>query len=206
MSYFIDAAAKIIEEEGIQSITIRKVADIAGYNSATLYNYFKNLDHLIFFAAMRYVKEYSLNLHRFIENSENALERHLATWNCFCHYSFNKPEIYYAIFFAKLDNPLENYVEEYYKLFPEDLGKQPKDISTMLLKHDIYDRSTTLLEGCVDEGFIKEDDKDDINEMILLVYQGILQKIINKKINYSDAIDKTMKYITQIIKSYTIKK
>lgn len=48
MGYFIDAANQIIENEGIESVTIRKVADIAGYNSATLYNYFNDLNHLLF--------------------------------------------------------------------------------------------------------------------------------------------------------------
>ncbi len=48
MTYFIDATNEIIENEGIESVTIRKVANLAGYNSATIYNYFENLDHLIF--------------------------------------------------------------------------------------------------------------------------------------------------------------
>ena len=45
--YFIEAAVKIIDEEGIEGVSIRKVADIAGYNSATLYNYFDDLPHLL---------------------------------------------------------------------------------------------------------------------------------------------------------------
>lgn len=47
MHYFIDAAVQIIDEEGIDGVSIRKVADIAGYNSATLYNYFDDLPHLV---------------------------------------------------------------------------------------------------------------------------------------------------------------
>jgi len=41
MTYFIEAANEIIKEEGINGITIRKVADKAGFNSATIYNYFE---------------------------------------------------------------------------------------------------------------------------------------------------------------------
>ena len=58
IKYFIDAVKQIQEEEGLQAVTIRKVADIAGYNSATLYNYFENLDHLLLFASMDYFQEY----------------------------------------------------------------------------------------------------------------------------------------------------
>lgn len=46
--YFVDATAEIIEEEGLENVTIRKVADKAGYNSATIYNYFSEVSHLIF--------------------------------------------------------------------------------------------------------------------------------------------------------------
>ena len=54
MKYYIEATYKIMEEEGIDMVTIRKISDIAGYNSATLYNYFENLDHLIAFASLKY--------------------------------------------------------------------------------------------------------------------------------------------------------
>lgn len=204
MSYFIDAAAKMLEEEGKDAITIRRVANLAGYNSATLYNYFENLDHLIFYAAMRFIKDYAHSLHSYVKDSDNALEKFLAIWDRFCYYSFSKPEIYYAIFFAKLNNSLEDYTEEYYKLFPEDLGSQPKDISTMLLKHDIYERDLIILENCIQEGFFRDEDKDEINEMTLLMYQGILLKVINKKINKEEAIERAMKYIKKIIDMYRI--
>ena len=204
MSYFIDAAAKILKEEGKDAITIRKVASAAGYNSATLYNYFENLDHLVFFAAMRFIKEYAHSLHNYVKDSYNALEKFIAIWECFCYYSFGQPEIYYAIFFAKLNNSLNDYTQEYYKLFPEDLGNQPKDISTMLLKHDIYKRDLVIIETCVKEGFFREKDKDEINEMTLLIYQGILLKVINKKISRQDAMQRTMKYINKIVDMYKV--
>ncbi len=117
MTYFIDATNEIIENEGIESVTIRKVANLAGYNSATIYNYFENLDHLIFFAAMKYVKDYALALPDYLEDANNALDRFLKIWECFCRYSYKDPEIYYAIFFANLDKNLEDYVMEYYKFF-----------------------------------------------------------------------------------------
>lgn len=48
MGFFIDATAQIIEEEGIENVSIRRVSDLAGYNSSTIYNYFGDLTVLIF--------------------------------------------------------------------------------------------------------------------------------------------------------------
>lgn len=48
MCYFIEAARNIIETQGMDMISIRGVAEKAGFNSATLYNYFKDLGDLFF--------------------------------------------------------------------------------------------------------------------------------------------------------------
>jgi AcrR family transcriptional regulator len=46
--YFIDAAKEILKGEGLKSISVRNIADRAGYSYATLYNYFSDLKGLIF--------------------------------------------------------------------------------------------------------------------------------------------------------------
>jgi DNA-binding transcriptional regulator YbjK len=47
-SYFIQAAKDMLKGEGLKSLSVRSVADRAGYSFATLYNYFKDLNELIF--------------------------------------------------------------------------------------------------------------------------------------------------------------
>lgn len=47
-SYFVNAARRIIETEGMEGISARKVSQMAGYDASTLYNYFESLDHIIF--------------------------------------------------------------------------------------------------------------------------------------------------------------
>ncbi len=46
--YFIDAAKELLKGEGLTAVNVRNVADKAGYSYATLYNYFKDLNDLIF--------------------------------------------------------------------------------------------------------------------------------------------------------------
>ncbi|WIF94043.1 TetR/AcrR family transcriptional regulator [Caminicella sporogenes] len=208
MGYFIEAANQIIENEGIDFVTIRKVADIAGYNSATLYNYFKDLEHLLFFSSMKYLKDYALNLPNYINGAKNALDKFLRIWKCFCYNSFKKPKIYYKIFFDKYSNTLNDAVKEYYSIFPEELGNQPQELLTMLLEKNIYMRDMALLEACAEEGFFKKEDLPIINEMILLIYQGMLLRVLNNQINCTidEAVEKTLKYIKQTLKSFEVKK
>jgi len=52
----------IFQEEGLEQVTIRKFADKAGYNSATFNNYFLEISHLLFFATMRCMQDYTNEL------------------------------------------------------------------------------------------------------------------------------------------------
>lgn len=185
MSYFINATDELIYEEGINGITLRKVADRAGYNSATLYNYFENLDHLLFYAAMRNIKDYALALNTYLIDAKNSMDVFLKVWECFCDYAYDKPEIYNAIFFPNLEKHFEDYVAEYYKLFPEDMVSSDENISTMLLKSDINKRGETTVIGCVDEGYIRPEDANKLNDMTLLIFEGMLKRVLmNKKYFY----------------------
>ncbi|SHH37526.1 TetR/AcrR family transcriptional regulator [Tepidibacter thalassicus] len=204
LTCFIDAATEIIEKEGINGVTIRKVASISGYNSATIYNYFENLNHLIFLASMKFIRPYTENLSNYIKDSKNALDKTLSVWECFCHYSFKNPEIYYFIFFTKLNNSINNYIKEYYEIYPQELISSNQNITTMLLKHNIYDRSLILLEECVKEGFINKKDIFEINEMFMFIYKGMLSKIMEKEIDDSidNLVSKTIKYIKICFNGY----
>lgn len=46
-AYFISAAKEIIAIKGVESLSVRNVADSAGYSYATIYNYYKDLDSLL---------------------------------------------------------------------------------------------------------------------------------------------------------------
>jgi AcrR family transcriptional regulator len=46
-AYFVQAAKKIILEEGVENVSVRKVADEAGYTFSTIYNYYGNQNELL---------------------------------------------------------------------------------------------------------------------------------------------------------------
>lgn len=208
MRYFIEAAEKIIEEEGIEGVTIRKVAKLAGYNSATLYNYFQNQNHLIFFASMRYLKDYAKDLYEYTKDCKNAMETYIKVWECFSYHSYKNPVFYNIIFFGDYSHSTVNdAMKTYYSIFPEELSEKTQKFLPMLLEDNIYERDYRVLQESVKEGFIKEEDVHDINEMNVLIYQGMLLRMMNKNCPYTveEAVEKTLKYVNQTLKSYRIK-
>lgn len=201
MGYFVDAAHQIIEEEGIENVTIRKTADLAGYNSATLYNYFNNLDHLILFASIKYLKEYVEKLPFYLKESDNKLEQYFSIWECFCTCAFKYPKIYYLIFFSDLNEKINNFLEEYYTIFPTELLNSSSDIGKMLLEKSIDKRNLFLLEDCVNSGLIIKDNLPLINSITVLTFQSTLTNLINSSkddIDRTALIKETLKYIKYI--------
>lgn len=145
MSYFIRATEEIIETEGIDKVTIRKVAHLAAYNSATLYNYFEDLDHLVFYTLMKYMKDYTLSLSAAISDCSSPREIVITSWQVFCHYAFSNAKVYYNLFFNKRSDMFDETLKEYYTIFPEELGEHKDFTSAMLKQSNIFHRNETIL-------------------------------------------------------------
>ena len=140
----------------------------------------------------------------YVKDSKNALDRFFAIWKCFCHHSFRLPRIFHAIFFEKYSNSLNHDIKEYYTIFPEQLENKEEDLRAMLIGNNIIERNLTILRPCVKQGFIKEENLNSINEMIILVYQGMLSRLLSGLAQYTveEATDRILTYINQIFKSY----
>lgn len=196
--YFLDAAVQIIEEEGIEAVTIRKVADIAGYNSATLYNYFDDLQHLLFFASMTYLQEYIDDLPHYIKYVKNSEELYLEVWNCFIEYSFLRHKIYYTLFFADIKHDMDTYVSQYYALYPLDVKKFPKEVRVMLQNSSIRNRSKILIDYCIEEGYVKPQAANAILDVSTGVYENMLLQVERNRLSPGVAKELCRDYIKKI--------
>ena len=65
---YVVQASRIIKKEGVEAISIRRIAAELGCSSASMYRYFQNLDELLFYAQLD-----ALNEFRFI-NLESEMD------------------------------------------------------------------------------------------------------------------------------------
>jgi len=203
--FFIDAAVSIIEEEGFDSITIRKVADKAGYNSATLYNYFSNLDHLKSLTALTFISDYTEALDTYVKDAKDAYGVNSLVWECFYRYSYRSPKIFFSIFGNYLDKEFNSHIKEFYDMYPERLASTPDSINGMLVEENIFDRSMFLLKKCSSEGFFKIEDLVAIDELVFFVYRGMMGKLLSAVGHFAsedDFVKKAMEYTNKIFVSY----
>ncbi len=178
---FIDATTDIISQEGIDSVTIRKVADRAGYNSATIYNYFRNLDELKFFSVMSYMQKYLETLSYTHEEFKDPISKYKYVWEVFTTQAFKYPAYFKIIFFKQIYDDIEPVLKEYYELFPESIPGEiniSKDvIEDMLRKGDISSRSMVLMEEIIKEGMLTQKKGKIIDSMVIRLFKSLLDEV-----------------------------
>lgn len=199
--YFMEAAVETIEESGIEKVTIRKIADRAGFTSSTAYNYFKDLSHLKFFAAMRFTKSYTEELPYYLDKGENTIEKWLCAWACFCKHSFEQPKIYEVLFMDNVGGSAQDLLDHYYSMFEEDLIGLPEDVRSIVMEHSFLKRSVLFIQQAVEEGLLKEEKIEVVSDMTLMIWKGIMSTFINERrsLTKEEAVSLTLSYVKQTL-------
>lgn len=199
MKTLIGAAKSIMDEEGLDSITIRKVGERARLNSATIYNYFENLEHLKIFACLFVFDEYAYDIKNYISDDNNSIENYVKIWECFIKHTVKNTEVYYTVFFNELERSISEYIYEYHELFPLDGEKYSASISKMISESSVEKRNIALLEKVAEDGFIKDEDIIWINDMSVYTYESLLFRMHKLELDKTEGERKMHEYINRII-------
>ncbi|MDO4710778.1 MAG: TetR/AcrR family transcriptional regulator [Peptostreptococcaceae bacterium] len=196
---FVTATEKIMEEEGINKVTIRKVSDLAGYSSATIYSYFENIDHLILFSSMRFLDAYIQAIPEYIKDETTSIGVFKKVWECFAHHAFQRADIFNTLFFSKLEDRPEDHMTEYYCIYPIKDQDYPEPIQRMLRETTIYERNMILINEAIGEGYITEKNRDEISDMTIFIFESILHRVCMGEILPEEAEIKMKKYLDRIL-------
>jgi hypothetical protein len=107
---------------------------------------------------MSFVKKYTDALPKYLEKARTSLERYFLIGSDFCKYSFESPQIYYAVFSADLGTHPMNLTKhyEYSGYYPTDLLAFPDDMKPMLLETNLSKRTLIAFNQCIRERYIQE--------------------------------------------------
>ena len=181
MMYFIEATQELILNEGIENLSIKKIADTAGYNTATIYNYFEDLEELILYSSIDYLKIYLKDLKSEIKSNMKAIEMYETIYKVFVHHSFEKPEIFHTLFFGKYSYKLEKIIKKYYEIFPDDITGQTDITKSVLIEGNIHNRDLPVIKQMIKEGSILEEEAPYIMEAIVRIHQSYLENILQQR-------------------------
>lgn len=165
---FINTTQEMINSEGLNNVSIRKIADKAGYHNSTIYLHFKDLDELLMLASMKHFHEYSQALEDLSAESHRPLELFLSIWDLFMTSVLKQPEIFYNFFFGKRSDNLFKIISTYYSIFPDEKHSFTSEIETMYYGNSIRERSLRILEPIVTEDTaVNADNLSMINDIVV---------------------------------------
>ena len=140
-SYFIQAAMCIVREEGPAAVKVKRVADQAGYATGTLYNYFGDLNELLFYCVVEFFAECQNTALAKSRDTNDPLERLVRIAEGYSEYFLYNPHIYHLAFLADVRPP---------EHFAEGVLYQPEIVR---IGADILQQCAQ--EGCVDPSAVE---------------------------------------------------
>ena len=168
----LDISADIINEEGYQNLSMRKIGTRAGMTAANLYNYYANKDEINIAIRLRAGRLLYETLLTAYEKGNGMADKIWLMMKAYIAYGLTKPN-YYAIMF---DMPTPKYAH-YVGTPLEALALQEKESS---------EQSVALLYRCAgelkDEGFGIPDDPDLFMTIIWGQLHGLVSLYNNNSI------------------------
>lgn len=174
---YVALASRIIKEEGIAAVSIRRIANELGCSSASMYRYFQNLDELLFYAQLDALNEYILDLSIREKEWEDVWDIHFGIWRSYAREAFKNPEAFEAIFYRNLNRNLGQALKEYYEMFPDAIVRVSPLIKEMLEIPGYYDRDFMICRYLVDEGKITEENARKLNHILCTLFLGYFKYV-----------------------------
>lgn len=108
-SYFLDAAKEIISSEGAEGITVRRVAEKSGYSYATIYNYYQDLNALLWDAKIALIGE----LRDFMKSTQQSFSVPdlKETFRVYVSYFVENPNIFRFLYLCPINGEQDNQTE-----------------------------------------------------------------------------------------------
>lgn len=173
--YFIDAAKEICNEQGLDGVTIRSVAERAGYNSATLYNYFDDINQLMAFTSIDLVSDWLSDLAIIAENPYyDEIETYLMGWKSFAKHSCDDPWGFSYIYGNENPDEIVKYFDEYYEIFPQQDGAISDVVRKMYSVKTEEEQERVMITPCVKAGFLDWQGAEDVYKLALFLHKALL--------------------------------
>ncbi len=158
----IEVAKSLFAEEGIDSVSMRKIAAKAGFSQRLPYLYFENKH-----AILRYIwEDFFIALfkecHQSLKGIEGSHERLDTFLRGYVNYWFKHQDQYELVFLRKdqIGGPDDQY-------YVEEFGVVGR-----------YDILRDLIQACIEDGTIKKGDPTLLGQILLCSLHGVLHCLI----------------------------
>jgi len=145
----IEAAAKLVETDGYQSLTARKVAGKIGYTVGTLYHVFKNFDDLVMHVNARTIDEMAALIQRKSGKKRNPKARIRAMAEFYVEYATDHPDRWRLVFEHEppRNMPTPAQMKERRDVMFELVADALRELAPDRLQNEVAHTATALWSG-----------------------------------------------------------
>lgn len=195
---YIIKASEIIKNEGVQSVSIRRIAAELGCSSASMYRYFKNLDELLFYAQLDTLNDYIMDLSKREKEWKDLWDVHFGIWRSYATEAFKNPCAFELLFYRNLDKDPGATLKEYYKMFPNAIVLVSPNLKDMLEIPGYYERDYYMCRLLVGEGKISEENAKKMNHIECTLFLGYFKYIQEMGIEPNQIPSKVEQFVSEI--------
>ena len=174
---YVQITSEILEKEGIEGVTIRKVAEKAGCTSAVLYKHFENKEHLVMLASVKFLEPYIIEFLKQTDREDiTSIQMDLWLWRCFIFEAFRNKPYYEPMFFSDQRDMLEECVYEYYQMFPEVQKHFTGLSASIIFSSNLNEREFFRLRRAANAGLITMENASLLGRLSVAVFQGMFSQ------------------------------
>jgi AcrR family transcriptional regulator len=163
----VDAATQILLDEGIDQVSIRRIADRIEYSPGTIYLYFEDKDDILYEAHLEAFSAF-LDAETAVNAVADPLDRLFALGSAYVQFALENPRKYELMFLTPV---------------PRIQNKEKYDWSVSLRTYQFL---RSIVEECLEKGRIKAGHPDVVSMHIWSTVHGLVSLIIRQRIPVLD--------------------
>jgi AcrR family transcriptional regulator len=177
----LDAAYKIVKEQGWQALSMRKIADEIEYTAPIIYEYFSNKDAILAELNRKGFLSLAKEIEEARDSHQKPAEQLEAMWMAYWNFAFEKKELYQLMFGVSMNccttqKPAE--AELYAILFGEVLKQLIGDNATDAEVCRRYYTLWSVVHGLISINLVNKGKSDEVNRIVLKdAIEGIIKSI-----------------------------
>ena len=184
----VEAATQILVEEGIDQVSIRRIADRIEYSPGTIYLYFEDKDDILYEAHLEAFSAF-LDAEMTVANIPDPLERLKALGLVYVDFALKNQQKYDLMFLIPV---------------PRIQNKEKYDWSVSIRTYQVL---RSIVEECITQGKIKPNHPDVVSMHVWATVHGIASLIIRQRIPMVDKelvsrmVDPVLNYLNDALKA-----
>lgn len=170
----ISQTYELLKTTSPNDIKIRAIASACDCTSTVIYRHFEDLDHLIRFAAVRFLENYVIDIQKIVTGNSDPLELLMKMWQTFAQYAFENVEVFELFFWGRFKERLGDTIFEYYQFFPEEWKNLDGLFTSVFFNNDLKERNYIVLHRATVAGYFDHKTDRMLSDIACDLFHGLL--------------------------------